>query len=152
MIIETLKKNNLNKITKTDIKKAIYLAINGGIKSRAQYGYSGDDIRLYGNSNRGRESIFEIRNHSGMISILITDYAGNFIVNTKYSPDLGLNVVADLIWDDFKICKPLIDTTINCISLDSLILFKNLNPLYGFKKIVQKQKLMSINDKTKYPI
>jgi len=135
-------KQNLNKITKATIRQAIYLVIESGIDHIAPLGYSSTHVRIYGSCEiGGRSSIFEIRNHSGMISTLITDLEGNFLINNKYCPDLGFEIIVSKIYDDFKTVKKYIDITIESFPLSKFInhIHKKVNPNYGYKSILKKQ-------------
>lgn len=62
----------------TDFLKVAKQIKTAQITSRACLGYSSKDIYLHGTSRRDEVSM---RNHSGMYSMLITDYKGSFLFN-----------------------------------------------------------------------
>jgi len=72
------------------------------ITSRACLGYSSNDIYLFGFD---RTSGISVRNHSGMYSMLITDYNGGFLFNGSFSMELSDKLAASCLYSAFKLVK-----------------------------------------------
>ncbi|AIM37354.1 hypothetical protein KO02_12110 [Sphingobacterium sp. ML3W] len=76
-----MKATSLTNVSKKHFKKTIQEVKGLPITDRATFGYSSHTILVYGHKNNERRCGISMRNHSGKISLLITDFQGRFLFN-----------------------------------------------------------------------
>lgn len=120
---ESLRKDDLQQITKKLFKEALFLCYKDGITSIAPLGFSGDTIILHGSKNlsTSRVSQVSIRNYSNDAELLITDAKGNFLFYGRFDINLGVEFVINQYWAIFNKVKDKIG-----IVLPDLSNFKNI--------------------------
>jgi len=105
----SLRKKNINHITKNLFEKAIEECYRDGITSVAPLGYSGDDIVLYGTPKdpvtNNRKFLISVRNYCGKPELLITDTVGNFLFYGRYHNYMGKKEIAKEFYKIFRKMK-----------------------------------------------
>lgn len=95
-------------INKELINTVVNHIFDAEITSRAPLGYSSDDFILFSNGQYTRSSQISMRNHSGSLSLLITDKEGDFIFNGGWSLLLGSDLLSQVAFDTINTLKYLI--------------------------------------------
>jgi len=141
MYNKELHKTELSEITKELFKEAVFLSYKDGITSLAPFGFSGDDILLFGSEKDGRKSVVSVRNYSGSTELLITDLKGRFLFYGRYLIDLGIDFVTDQYWNIFQLLKNKIEIEVEKISdFKDVELSKDCKLTIGFEILSAYQK------------
>jgi hypothetical protein len=101
--------NSIKEITLDTFKEAVYKAVTAHITSIAPLGYSSPTYLLYGNEGNERRCGVSVRNHSGVVSMLITDPKGSFIFHGGLNKSLPIDLIAKSLYADFKKVKKFIN-------------------------------------------
>ena len=115
--------NSIKEITLETFKEAVYKAVTAHITSVAPLGYSSPTYLLYGNDGDERKCGVSVRNHSGVVSMLICDTQGHFIFHGGLNKALPINLIAKSLYADFKKVRKFIELPlpkntdlINCVA------------------------------------
>lgn len=104
--------NSIKEITLETFKEAVYKAVTAHITSIAPLGYSSPTYLLYGNNGDERRSGVSVRNHSGVVSMLICDPNGHFIYHGGLNKRLPIDLIAKSLFIDFKKVRKFIETSL----------------------------------------
>lgn len=97
--------NSLDEITLETFKEAVYKAVTSQITSIAPLGYSSPTFLIYGNEGNERRCGVSIRNHSGVVGMLITDPKGSFIYHGGINKALPIDLIAKRLYTNFRQVK-----------------------------------------------
>lgn len=132
---ESLRKDDLQQITKKLFKEALFLCYKNGVTSIAPLGFSGDTVILHGSKNAitSRVSQVSIRNYCNDAELLITDAKGNFLFYGRFDINLGVEFVINQYWAIFKKVKGQINSILpNVSTFKEVKLHKNCSHSIGF--------------------
>ena len=101
--------NSIKEITLDTFKEAVYKAVTAHITSIAPLGFSSPTYLLFGIDGDERRCGVSVRNHSGVVSMLITDPDGRFIYHGGLNKGLPIDLIAKSLFTDFKKVRKFID-------------------------------------------